>query len=223
MTLPTGPQSGVDPAASGGDGSTGTGTTGDGTQSGAGTGTGTTEPAAGQSATRTYTEEEVTALRERMRAADQRAAANEAQLKQLRDKDLPAVEKMAKDLAEAQAAAAETAAALNAMRIENAFLTDNTHKWRNPASAMKLLDRSKITVDADGTVSGMKDALAALAKSDEYLLEPAPAGEGDGAGKGTPTPPLGTPPANGGTGTGANTASAMQKRFPALRSRVGLG
>lgn len=226
MTDPNGAQSGTDPnAQSGGSGSTGTGAAGDGTQSGAGTGTGTTGTGTaetGQSANvRTYTEEEVNQLRARMQAADQRAAANEAQLKQIRDKDLPAIEKMTRDLAERDTQLKDANTALSNLRVENAFLTDNTHKWRNSATAMKLLDRSKVTVDSDGTVAGMKDALAALAKSDAYLLEPTVEGDGTGDGKGSVTPPLGTPPANGGTGAGGTTQAAMNKRFPALRTRIG--
>lgn len=222
MTNPEGGQSATDPTGQSAGGSTGTGTAGDPGQSAGGTGTGTDPNAAagaGQSADLVQ-RAEYEALRARLAAADKRAADNEAALKQIRDKDMPAIEKMTRDLAERDAQLAQQTTELNAKRIENAFLTDNTHKWRNPATAMRLLDQSKILVDSDGTVSGMKDALAALAKSDEYLLAPV---EGDGGGDGKPpaTPPLGTPPANGGTGTGASSASAMQKRFPALRTRIG--
>lgn len=225
MTAPDGTQSGADPSVSGAGGSTGTGSAGDGTQSGAGTagdGTATTgTDTNAQSGGKVYTEDEVQALRARMQAADQRAAQNEAALKQIRDKDLPAVEKMTRDLAEAQTKLKESDAAMAQLRVENAFLTDNTHTWRNPATALKLLDRSKVTVDSDGTVTGMKDALAALAKSDDYLLAPKAPAEGEGAGSGGTPPPLGTPPANSGTGTGGTSQAAMNKRFPALRTRIG--
>lgn len=224
MTDPLGGAGGTDPnAQSGGDGNQGTG---DGTQAGAqsgapGTGDGT--QGSGQSAT--FTQAEYDALKARMQAADQRASKAEADAKLIRDKDLPEMQKMTRDLAEATETIKTVTAANADLRIANAFLTDSTQKWRNPGTALKLLDRSKITVDSDGTVTGMKDALSALAKSDPYLLEDTQGGDGGSGGTGQGqqgTPPVGTPPANGGLGGGTKpTADAMKSRFPALRTRLG--
>lgn len=219
MAQPDGAQSGADPNAQSGGTGPGdtTGATGaSGTPEAGATGTPPVDAASGQ----TFTAAEYEALKARMIAADQRASAKEAELKQLVDKDLPELDKLRRDLQDAQKAAETSTAALSALRIENAFLTDNTHQWQNPATALKLLDRSKVTVDADGKVEGMKNALEALAKSDAYLLKPKTGEEGDGAAGGGNQQHLGTPPANGGTqGTGGKPTD-LTKRFPAMRGRA---
>lgn len=209
---------GTDPSVqSGGTGSaTGDGTTSTGVSD---SGTDSANAAASSAQSATYTQAEYDALRIRMQEADRRSSAFEAEMKAIRDKDLPAMEKLTRDLTEAQAQVVKMEADTQNMRVENAFLTDNTHAWQNPATALKLLDRSKITIDSEGNVAGLKDALAALAKSDAYLLKPAAA---DGGAPPAGKAPLGTPPANGGVGGGTTpSADALGKRFPALRTRLG--
>jgi len=56
------------------------------------------------------------------------------------------------------------------LRIENAFLKSKKYAWKNPASALRLLDRSEIDLGDDGSVEGLDEALDALAESDPYLL-----------------------------------------------------
>lgn len=156
--------------------------------------------------------EKVTA---RMRAADQRASQLEAELRQIKDKDLPEAEKLKRDHEEAVARAEKAEQRVAEMAISNAFLTDNTYKWKNPVTAMKLLDRDKVTVEADGSVQGMKDALKALATSDPYLLDDTKGEESK------ETPPPGTAPANnGGAGKGKDPKATQQRRFPAMRTRL---
>lgn len=162
---------------------------------------------------KTYSEEEFNSLRERMRAADQRASQFEQELKKLRDKDLPEVEKLKRDFQEASERAAKAEQELAKARIENAFLADNTYKWRNPATALRLLNTDKITIDSDGTVTGLRDALDELAKSDPYLLD-------DVKDTKKETKP-GTAPANNGSAGGNKPdRNAVTRRFPALRTRV---
>lgn len=202
----TDPQSGQ---AGGEGGSTGTGAqSGDSGQSGSTTGTGT----------ETVTKAEFDALRARMQAADQRASKAEGDLKQLRDKDLPEMEKVKKDLAEAAEERDKLRATNRDLQISNAFLTDNTYEWRNPATALKLLDRSKLDFDGEGNVTGMKNALEALAKSDDYLLKPKADGGGDGDGK--QTGPPGTAAGNGAPGNTGSGKGKLEGRFSALRGRA---
>lgn len=213
------------PSGAGGDGQSagpidpGTGTAGTaGGQSASGT-TGTTANADGQSA---VSRTEFDQLRAQLAAADRKRQEAEAAHAQLRDKDMPALQKAERDLQVATAQLNERDVTIQAQRLEIAFFNDNTKDWHSPASALQLLDRSKITVDSEGKVSGMKDALEALAKAHPYLLKPTPAGDGDG---GTGTPPAtapGTAPANGGIGQPAGTKptlDALGKRFPAIRQR----
>lgn len=221
MTDPLGGQS----AATGEGQSAATGDQGAGNAANAGgqsaTGTdGTTTAPNGQSA---VTREEFDRIRAQLAAADKARTAAEAAHAQLRDKDMPALQKAERDLVAATAALTEKDNVIGAMRVEVAFLTDNTKDWHNPTAAMQLLDRSKITVDSEGKVMGMKDALEALAKAHPYLLKPASA-EGQTGGNGAPATNLapGTAPANGGIapqqGSKQSTAD-MAKRFPAMRQR----
>ena len=56
------------------------------------------------------------------------------------------------------------------LRIENAFLKSNKYTWKNPSTALRLLDRSEIDLGDDGEIEGLEEALDALAESDPYLL-----------------------------------------------------
>lgn len=222
MTAPLGGQSAAgDDGQSAGTTDQGTANAGTAGGQGAPGTTGTTATDDGQS---TVSRTEFDQLRAQLAAADQKRAAAEQAHAQLRDKDMPQLQKLERDLTEAQAALTERDAALSALRVENAFLTDNTHEWHNSSAALQLLDRSRITLDSEGKVVGMKDALTALAKAHPYLLKPAPAGDGQGSGTGTPAPPApGTAPANGGISPQAGTkptAADLGRRFPAMRQRL---
>jgi hypothetical protein len=221
MTDPLGAQGGAaGDAQSGGASDQGTGTDpATGGQSATGT-TGVTPPADGQSA---VSQGDYDRLKAQLQAADKRFSETDAALKQLRDKDMPELQKLQRDLTETQTAMTAVKAANEALRVENAFLTDNTHDWHSPAAALQLLDRSKVLVDAEGNVTGMKDALKALAQANPFLLKPKPAEEqGQGAGTGN-SPPPGVMPANSGIApqTGAQPdKGALAKRFPALRQKL---
>lgn len=212
MTTPAGAPSGAEGTPSGAEGTPGAGAGApESTPAGqsAGTPTTTPEPEA------TVARKDFDAVRTQLQAADQKRQAAENELKQLRDKDLPEMDKLRRDNQELAAKAEAAAKALETTRIENAFLThaDDKTKWRNPATALKLLDRSKITIDSDGNVVGMKDAIEALAKSDPYLLEDKTPAEPQ-------EPPVGgtLPGNNGGSGTKPDK-NKMAARFPAMRTR----
>jgi len=201
-----------------------------GTQSGAGSTTGNTgtesqtaETGAQSGADGTQTQTEVERLnaqlkaqQARTQAADKRAAEHEAALKQLRDKDLPEQQKLTRDLDAAQKTVEVLQATNGALAVENAFLKDNAFTWHNPEAAMKLLDMSQVEIGADGKVSGMKDALKALASGHPYLIKT------DAAGQETP-PGSTTPGNNGSNGRDKPDPKKMAARFPAMRTRVQRG
>lgn len=220
MTAPLGGQSAAtETGQSSGAGDQGTGTVVDASGQSAATGTTGTPPVVEQSV---VSRAEFDQLRAQLAAADRRRAEAEAAHAQLRDKDMPQMQKLERDLTEAQAMATAAAEANSALRVENAFLVDNTYDWHSPQAALQLLDRSKVTVDDQGTVSGMKDALKALATSHPFMLKPQAAGA-EGAAPGT-SPPPGTAPANGGIAPQAGAkvdAKVAANRFPAMRQRLG--
>jgi minor structural protein GP20 len=207
MTSPSGEgaQSGAEGTQSGtGESTSGSGTptetTGTGTQSGAET-------------AETVAKADFDKVTERMKAADQRAARVEAELKQLRDKDLPEAEKLQRDFAEAQEQVSALQATNQQLALQVAFLKDNTYTWHNPERALKLVDLSQVEIDSDGNVRGLKDALKALATSDAYLVKTEVEPQ-------ETTPPATAPGNNGGSGTGAQGSKKLQRRFPALNTRV---
>ena len=217
MSQPTGTQSGTEPATtqSGGEGgsaSTSTdGTAGTGTQSGATT---TTPPDDAVSRA------DYEAIQNRMRAADQKAAKFEQELKALQTKDLPEAEKLK---AEYEATVQRVNALTETNRklsLENAFLKDNTHDWQNPGAALKMADLSGVTVNEDGSVSGLKDALKKLATSEAWMLKPKAASEGGSGGTATATAqPAGVPPMNGRPDTQSGATKGLETRLPALMTR----
>jgi cell division protein FtsB len=217
MTAPAGEsaQSGAEGTQSGagdptGNGSQGTGTSGEGTQSGAPE----TQPTSAAEVARIAADLEK--QQARTQAADKRAAEAEAKLRQLVDKDLPEQAKLTRDLAESQKQVETLTARTNQMALENAFLKDNTYSWHNPERALKLVDLSKVEIDADGNVSGLKDALKALATSDTYLVKQEAAG---GEGEPNTTPPATSPGTNGASGTGRASDKTLATRFPGLNTR----
>lgn len=212
-------QGGSEGAQSGVPGNTGPGTAGAGADPGTGTQSGAPvqagEPNAGNDA-ETVSKAEYDRRIAQLSAADQRASKAEAELKQLRDKDLPAMEKLTRENAELVAERDKLSADLKQTRLENAFFNDNTYEWKNPKTALKLADLSKVEIDEDGTVHNLKGALDALAKAEPYLIkEPSGEDDKDKGGKGS-TGALGT---GGAQGTQPNAVKGLAARLPALRTR----
>lgn len=170
----------------------------------------------GQSTAEAVSRDEYEALKRRMQAADQNRSKAEAELKQLRDKDLPELEKLKRDNDEMLKEVARLKGLLNERALDTAFLKDNTHTWHNPNAALKLLDRDAIQIDDDGNVTGLKEALGRLAKEHAYLLN---ADTGKEEEKQKPVTPA-APPMNGTAGSNSTGASKMGTRFRALGGRV---
>jgi hypothetical protein len=192
------------------------GTTDAGTQSGTGAAEGASTAATGQTARERELETQAATLLGRMQAADRRASTLEAELRQLKDKDLPEIEKLKRDTEDYKRQAETAKAELSQARIQIAFLSDNTYEWHDPKMALKAIDTSKLDIADDGTVSGLKLILDGLAKESPWMVKPK--ADDSGGQSGAP----GTPPMNsGGTGTGAPDAKTMKRRFPALGSRLG--
>jgi hypothetical protein len=155
-------------------------------------------------------------LRTQLQAADRRRQEFETELRALKDKDLPELEKFKRD-AEANAKQVEQLQSqLKDERIKNAFLTANTYTWHSPAAAMKLLDMSSVDIDAEGNVSGLKEALKRLASEHPFLIKAEEKPEDKPAE--TPATP-GTPPMNGKASTNQTNSKELRTRFKGLRAR----
>jgi hypothetical protein len=202
----TGTQSGTDPATSTAD------TSASATSAPSGT-----DPSGKPPVTR----EDFDRIQNQLRAADQRRAAAEKKAQDLEDAKLSETERTVKQLDEARAQNAQLMGQIKDLQIQNAFVTDNTHDWHDSRAAMKLADLSGVTIDDDGTVKGLKEALEAVAKSAPYLLKPKADASAEGAGSQAAQQQTGvTGVAGGGNGSTGNDKAGLAKRFPQLAGRV---
>lgn len=183
-------------------------------QSGAPT-TGTPDPNA-----QPVTRDEYNALMARLQAADRRATAAEKKIKDAEDATLSEAEKAKQDLARAQAELAAQKERNDRQAVDNAILADTSYagKWHNVETVMGLIDRSGITIEDSGKVTGVKAALDKLARDHAYLLKPTEGAAGTNNGGGS------TGAAGTSRPTGARPGQAdWEKRFPAMRGRVPVG
>jgi hypothetical protein len=120
------------------------------------------------------------------------------ELEALRAKDMSNLERANTQVAKLTKTTEEQAASLDEARIKIAFLElpRDKYNWHNPGAALTLLmaeHRSELTLNDDGTVDGMDNAVKALAKTNKFLLVTAAnsggsGGDGDGGdGKGSST------------------------------------
>ena len=146
---------------------------------------------------------------EAKKLADELAKA-QAKLKEIDDADKSETERLSTKIAELEERTAELIKVNQELSIKNAFLADKKHAWRNPDSALKLLDLGEVEIADDGTITGLDKAIKKLADSDSYLLEPKDEDTG------LPNQPSGdrtrqTPP------PGVKKRDDLIKRFPALK------
>lgn len=130
-------------------------------------------------------------------------------------------------LVELEATTTQQEATIKGLRINNAFLTANTHEWVNPATALRLADLSRVEIEKDGTVTGLQTALDKLAKSDPYLLKAAKNDddsdkddddkEKGGKGKKTGDAPASKSKADREAANIAANKRKLQNKYPALR------
>lgn len=142
-------------------------------------------------------------------------------LKKIQDDQLTAQQKLERDMATATEARQKAESAVQTTRIENSALKSFKNQVATDRydAALKLLDTSKLSVDANGAVQGMAEAVTALLEAYPFLRpsDPAPAVPG-----GKPkAPPIGaTNPA------GTGNQSDVSNWHPLVRNadkRIGGG
>lgn len=104
------------------------------------------------------------------------------------------------------------------LRIRLAFVTTPGYDWVDPEAALKLADLSKVEIDKNGKVHGIKVELDALAKSKPYLLKAKE--EDDKENKQQQNTKSGDKPGSNKSGDEKSRQAAEAKlraKFPALR------
>jgi hypothetical protein len=131
--------------------------------------------------------EEHEKLKARMVAADKAKAKAEAELRKIADSKKDDLTKATDRVTELETEVKEKDEQISGLRLENAFLSANTHKWHDNDTALEIA-RSKGLLDEvlndDGEVEKgkLKSALDKLAKDHKYLVksedddEPNPSG-----------------------------------------------
>ena len=98
--------------------------------------------------------------------------AAEKKLRDIEDADKSELEIAKRDLTELQEKTKAYPETLNALRIENAFLKLSGYDWHDPDDALEYLRKTgEVTIDDDGTVDGLEQAVKDLAKKKPYLLK----------------------------------------------------
>jgi len=147
---------------------------------------------------------------EAKRLADELAKA-QARLKEIDDADKSETERLNSKIAEQEKRIDALVAVNKELSIKNAFLADKKHSWRNPDSALKLLDLGEVDIDEDGKITGLDKAIKKLADSDSYLLEP------QDENTGLPKQPSGDRTRQAPADKAKKTREDLIKRFPALQ------
>lgn len=204
---------GPDENGTGGDPNGQNGTNGGGTGSEGGDPTGGEGGAGGTTNTETVSKADYEALMRRMQAADSNKSAIEKELNKLKEAQLSKEQLLEKKAQEAETKAAAAEEALRTARIENAFLANNTTKWKDGKAALKLADLSQVTVEEDGTVVGLDAALKDTATKYAFLVDDSEGG-GKGGGSGS-----GGSPSGSGVGSGRKTTKTGEVDEAKLRAK----
>jgi hypothetical protein len=111
--------------------------------------------------------------RARMKAADRRATEAERRLREAEaKKDGDGEDGSAAVVAEKDKQIESLSEANRTLRLQNAFLLDNTHTWHDPADVMALVLKDEdVEIDEEGEVTGVKDALKRIAKRKPWLIK----------------------------------------------------
>lgn len=76
---------------------------------------------------------------------------------------------------------ADLEAQIKQQGVDNSIKTEAVKLGaKNPETVAKLVDRTKITVNADGSVTGLSEAIKALSESDKYLFDETKVNLGNG-------------------------------------------
>jgi hypothetical protein len=154
-------------------------------------------------------------------AADRKREEAEQKLKALQDAALSEEEKRKRDLEAATEQLKAKDDEIKGLKLERAFLKDNTHEWHNPDAALKLVDLSNVAIGDDGKTTGLKEALEALAKTHPYLVKPkATEGETGAGAAAAPAGVTGVAGQGSTSGQGNQARAGLEKRFPALKGRT---
>lgn len=150
--------------------------------------------------------EDLDAVTARMKAADQRASAAEKKVKEYEDKDKSELDKATTEVEELKKANVGLTETVQSLRLENSFALNTSFMWEDPALVFDIVQkREDVTIDDDGKVAGMDNALKAIAKDRPYLLKK--------DGEGNPLPRTGSKVGSGKPDQDTKDEAALRKKY----------
>lgn len=151
---------------------------------------------------------------------ERRLALEEAQrkLREIEDAGKSELEIAKRDLAELQEKAKDYEPTLNALRVENAFLKLSGYNWHDPDDALdRILKDPDVSINSDGTVEGLEEAVKELAKKKPYLLK---AKDDEEEEEPRSRRPSGAPRGPSGAGVGSGPRSKRNQDKAAQRAKL---
>lgn len=122
--------------------------------------------------------------RHQVRDLENKQKAAQKKIEGFESKNKSELEKAQADLEKSKAELSSISASYQNSVIEREFLKSNKYKWQDAGAALKLIDLDNVTIDEDGKVKGMNDAIKQLATDYPFLVSNN--GDENGAG-GKPT------------------------------------
>lgn len=113
-------------------------------------------------------------LQKKLGLADRKRQAAEDKLKEIELKDLPEAERIKTERDEAVQKVGVLEGKYTNLARSYAFLLETqTQKirWKNPKAALRLAELDELSINEDGSVEGISDAIAALLKEHAYLVD----------------------------------------------------
>lgn len=118
--------------------------------------------------------EELARVRKRLSASDKNKAAAEKRLRELENKGKPEDEVAKQELEEAKERASKASESVRKLAVTNAFLIASQKakvNWFDVKIAQAAIESDDIEIDEEGNVTGMDEAVKALAKAKGFLVD----------------------------------------------------
>lgn len=183
------------------------------------------EPGSGESAApppaATVSADEYAALQRRMQAADRAKTAAEQRVAEFEAANATELEKAIKRAEEAEAKLGEAEKRARDAQIHSEVLKLPGYEWHDADALLKLIDLDGVEVGEDGKITGVKEAVKALASKAPYLLKATDDKSGDKKDKKDQKPPDGPPSGHQPGTTPPDGAAAKREelleRYPQLQ------
>lgn len=143
-----------------------------------------------------------------------------AKVKEFEDKDKTETDRLSGSVTELTEAKTTLEQEVGKLRLNNAFLLDNTYTWHDPKAALKLADLSKVKFDDDGNAEGLAEALKALADESPYLLKTAATEEEPEDDDPSKILPTGQTPKSKQVKKGEFDREELARKYPGLRQHA---